>query len=536
MPSAPLNDDAIWGLPGAKVAECHKGAEAFCETPLLELLRRGAAYDPDAVALVGRSGALRYSELLRIAQNTATALAERIAPGEAVACLVPRRPEAIAALIGSLISGRVCLILDPANPALRQRDLLSDLAPAALLLAEAAPLPYDAPALMLADVLAGPDRIWRPDAAPDPDMPLSVHMTSGSSGRPKGIVLSARSVLYRALSNNQDMRLTRTDRFVMPSGPFAGAGLSALLGALACGARSVLTSFAEDGAGTTLRLIERERVTCAVFQPPMLRVLLSLERASAAFAAMRCVRIGAAGLPRADLAALRRSLPPDCGVWHTYASTEALFVASWQVPSDDSGPEATVAVGMPQPNHDYALLDESDRPVAAGEPGELVLRSRYLALGEWRQGRVVPGRMLPVPNRPGWRCFHTGDVLQVQPGGLLRLLGRVDRQVKINGVRIEPAEIEAVLRTEPRVTDAAVVAVPGSSTGSVTLHGFVASREPDHAALVAALRGRLAASLPMTLRPSQLMVLPQLPSLPVGKTDVNALARLAASPFVPEDR
>src|SRR5262249_55417416 len=92
--------------------------------------------------------------------------------------------------------------------------------------------------------------------------------------------------------------------------------------------------------------------------------------------------------------------PRDCAVWHTYASTEALFVASWQVPPDDSGPEATVAVGMPQANHDYALLDAADRRVARGEPGELVLRSRYLELGEWRQGRVVPGRMLPVPNPP----------------------------------------------------------------------------------------------------------------------------------------
>jgi len=127
-------------------------------------------------------------------------------------------------------------------------------------------------------------------------------------------------------------------------------------------------------------------------------------------------------------------------------------------------------------------------------------------------------------------------VLQVQPDGMLRLLGRADRQAKINGVRIEPAEIEAVLRTDPRVTDAAVVAVPGSGAGTVTLHGFVASREPDHAALVAALRERLAASLPMTLRPSQLTVLARFPSLPVGKTDVNALARLAASPSVPEDR
>ena len=308
-----------------------------------------------------------------------------------------------------------------------------------------------------------------------------------------------------------------------------------MLAALASGARCVLASLAEDGAGATLRLIERERVTCPVFQPPMLRVLLSLERAPAAFAAMRSVRIGAAGLPRADLVALRRSLPPDCAVWHTYASTEALFVANWQIPPDDSGPEATVAVGMLEPDHDYALLDENDRPVAPGEPGELVLRSRYLALGEWRRGCVVPGRMLPVPNRPGRRCFRTGDLLQVQPDGMLRLLGRVDRQVKINGVRIEPAEIEAVLRTEPGVTDAAVVAVPEPGSGSVTLHGFVASLEPDHAALVAALRCRLAASLPMTLRPAKLTVLPQLPSLPTGKTDGNALARFATSPAGPED-
>src|SRR2546421_5542199 len=94
MPSAPLNDDAIWGLPGAKVAEPRKGAETFSETPLWELLCRGAAHDPDAVALVGRSGALRYGELLRIAQNTAAALAERIAPGEAAAGRVPPRPGA----------------------------------------------------------------------------------------------------------------------------------------------------------------------------------------------------------------------------------------------------------------------------------------------------------------------------------------------------------------------------------------------------------------------------------------------------------
>src|SRR2546421_12099120 len=97
MPSAPLNDDAIWGLPGAKVAEPRKGAETFSETPLWELLCRGAAHDPDAVALVGRSGALRYGDMLRIAKNTAAALAERIAPGEAGSCPFGRAAGPLAA-------------------------------------------------------------------------------------------------------------------------------------------------------------------------------------------------------------------------------------------------------------------------------------------------------------------------------------------------------------------------------------------------------------------------------------------------------
>src|SRR5438045_9570579 len=106
MPNARLNDEAIWRLPGAKLAERREGIETFCETPLVELLRQGGANDPDAVALVGRSGALRYSDLLRIAQNTPATMAGRIAPGEAVGSPLPRRPAAMAALIGWPIPGR----------------------------------------------------------------------------------------------------------------------------------------------------------------------------------------------------------------------------------------------------------------------------------------------------------------------------------------------------------------------------------------------------------------------------------------------
>jgi acyl-coenzyme A synthetase/AMP-(fatty) acid ligase len=107
--------------------------------------------------------------------------------------------------------------------------------------------------------------------------------------------------------------------------------------------------------------------------------------------------------------------------------------------------------------------------------------------------------MSPVPGRPGWRTFHTGDLLRVQPNGMVRVTGRADRQVKINGVGVEPGEIEAILRAEPGVTDAAVVA--RTTPEGVTLHDFVAAADVDQSALVAALRQRLAVALPMALRP-----------------------------------
>jgi acyl-CoA synthetase (AMP-forming)/AMP-acid ligase II len=114
---------------------------------------------------------------------------------------------------------------------------------------------------------------------------------------------------------------------------------------------------------------------------------------------------GSAALSRTDLAAWRLLLPPGCAILHTYASTEALAMAAWVVPSNDGGEEATVAAGLIQPSHDYALLDQDDRPVSPGEPGELVLRSRYVALGEWQGAGWSPGGCRLFPAAPAGASF-----------------------------------------------------------------------------------------------------------------------------------
>ena len=172
-------------------------------------------------------------------------------------------------------------------------------------------------------------------------------------------------------------------------------------------------------------------------------------------------------------------------------------------------------------DQDYALLDETGHAALSGQPGELVLRSRHIACGEWRDGCCVPGRMQPDPSLPGWRILRTGDLMRLGPDGMLRFVSRADRQIKINGVRIEPAEIESVLRSTPGVADAAVVARrrgPG-----MVLFAYVAADAERHRALHALLRDRLRAELPAAMRPAQIIWLERMPYLPGGKVDLRAL-------------
>ena len=171
-------DEASWGLPGALVTPEIPEADSYCATPLSMLLETAAARDPDAIALASLTRSLSYADLLRLARNAACAVAERVPPGEAVACVLPRQPENIAALLGCLMTDRPCLIVEANDPAERRNALLAAAAPSLLLTLE--PTPSPCPVLTLDAALAAHDRAWLPDLAWDPDAPFAVHFTSGS--------------------------------------------------------------------------------------------------------------------------------------------------------------------------------------------------------------------------------------------------------------------------------------------------------------------------------------------------------------------
>ncbi|MGA3402147.1 MAG: AMP-binding protein [Acetobacteraceae bacterium] len=531
-------DDVAWTRPAAVPFDRNGPADrAFMPPPpdftgqsLVDLLRHVAAPDPDAVAVVGTGERLTYAGLLDRIRRIARHVVAAVPACGAVATLLPNSPSGFAGMLGCLVAARVCIVLDPAHPPDRNATILHDARPAALLLRDDAAaadlgIPAGTAQLTLTAALGSADRAdWVPPAALDPDAPALVHYTSGSTGRPKGIVISTRAALRRALVYLDAWHMTAADRFLGTTQPSTNSGFCSSLAALCGGARLLVHSLGSESAGTLFTLAREEGLTLLDAGPSVVRLLFALDGAKAAFAGLRVLRSSGETILQADIANWRRILPADCHIAHAYASTEAMFGAHWFVPPDYASADPRLPAGYPLEDQDYALIDAAGRSVPPGQPGHLVLRSRHIACGEWRDGRCIPGRVRPDPSRPGWRILPTGDLLRLDADGLLRFVSRADRQIKIHGVRVEPAEVESVLRGTPGVTDAAVV--PRQRDGAALLVAYVAAEARGHRALRALLRDRLRAELPASMRPAEIVLRDRMPYLPGGKIDLLALADL----------
>ena len=495
---------------------------------VLGILEDAANRAPRTLAFVGSTQTLTYGEICDIATRVALLIGSHLAPDEPMATVLPHSPMGLAALLGCLASGRICAVLNAEDPAPRLAAMLHTVRPSLVVAgsigvecARNAGLPHIGLEVALDAPPARPVRYPNPN---DFDVPAVVHFTSGSSGVPKGIVVSRRSLFYRAALTQRSLQLASTDAVVATSRASTASGLAFVLATIDVGARLLVADLAAEGATNLMELVRWQRATVLIFPPPVFRMFGRLEDAAQAFVAARVLRCGTAGLKAEEIANWRRILPASCGISHTYASSEASIVAEWWLPEDLGKYGPVVPAGYLASGQEYALVDPDGQDVADGEAGELILRGPHIALGEWSDGRLICGRMQPDTQRQGWRVFRTGDVMRIDPEGLLRFVTRTDRQIKINGTRVEPAEIEAVLLADPSVSDAVVVA-RARPTG-VALFAFVAS-SVDPASLRTALLERLRANLAPALRPSKLTVLDSLPTLPGGKIDTSALVRLA---------
>lgn len=517
MPKFALDHGGPTGLATAPLPLDAEESSAFA---LFEL---AVKRDPDAVAVTDGIVRLTYAALYDAARGLAGRIANCVPPGGVVVIALPNTPSAVVAILAANAAGRAFIVLDPAHPAQRNALILAGARPSAIVLdsesARCVPIPPNTSPIRIDQAVdAG-----NVELAPlRPDEPCAVIYTSGSTGRPKGIVESQRTMVYRSCANVIAHHLDAPDRCMTLSTLGTVVGLHQCLGVLFAGGR-VLMPPPEAGAGGILSLADAEAVTVLVALPGMIRGFVRLlemmpnAAARSAFARVRLIRTTSEALPPADLALWRTLLSTDCQFNVVYGQTE-ITVSDWYIPKGAEAAGTALPVGHIREGVEVAVLDEAGE---AADTGELVVRSRYLALGEWVDGACALGRMRCDPTDPTRRILFTGDLVRLEPSGMLHFLGRLDRQIKIRGNRIEPVEIETVLLADPAIRDTAVVA---RRLGEVTtLLAFVVARDPAMPPDPQAIRARLQAALPAPMVPARVILLDALPRLPSGKVDERRL-------------
>ncbi|MGE8158582.1 amino acid adenylation domain-containing protein [Paraburkholderia sp. NPDC080076] len=490
-----------------------------------------ALASPDAIALEfvdsqGHTQQMTYGELDTNADRVAASLIEAgVRADTAVALCVERSFDMVVALIGVLKAGAAYLPIDPDYPADRIAYLLEDAKPAVVLtqphLLEriAAAVDSTRAKVLTVDALRGADFTLSAPVAVAPDQLAYLIYTSGSTGKPKGAGNTHRALANRIAWMQDAYRLDAND-VVLHKTPFGfDVSVWEFVWPLAVGAKLAIAAPGDHRDPARLvAAIETHCVTTLHFVPSMLAAFVAhLEDFHAAVRCASVERIVASGEALApELVARVAKQLPHARLYNLYGPTEAAIdVSHWTCGARDAD-AASVPIGHPIANVQLHVLDAALQPLPQGAIGELYLGGVGLARGYLGRAALTAERFVPDPFSHGARLYRTGDLARRRADGALDYLGRMDTQVKLRGQRIEPGEIEALLRAAPGVHDAVVI------VRDEQLIGYVA-RGADNALDTQALLDDLRAQLPSYMVPSYLIAMDALPVTPNGKCDRHAL-------------
>ncbi|OXM45340.1 non-ribosomal peptide synthetase [Amycolatopsis alba] len=488
---------------------------------LPELFFDRAARAPRSVAVVSDVDELSYGELAeRVSALAAYLRQQGVGTETPVGVALDRGTDLVVTLLAILTAGGTYVPLPPDHPAERLRQVVADTG--ATLVLSHSTVDVELPdALTRIDLDEHRDAIARHTLAERPaihgaQIAYVVH-TSGSTGRPKGVAVTHDGIRNRVLWSVRT-QLTAADRVLQKTTIGFDASLWELLAPFAAGATLVMAPpGAHRDPAAMAGAIVRHGATVLQLVPSVLRLLLD-EPGFTECASLRLICSAGEALPASLCRRLTTLL--DVELENTYGPTEcAIDVTAWRYRRDDQ--DGTVPIGTPLSGTRVFVVDASERLVPIGVPGELCVSGAGLARGYVDRPLQTARQFTPhpYPSIPGERWYRTGDLVHWRQDGVLEFVGRVDDQVKINGVRIEPAEIEAALCAHPGVTAAAVLP-HRTPAGDTTL---VAYAVPADGTMPADLHEHLAGRLPSPMIPPVVHALDALPLGPNGKLDRAAL-------------
>jgi amino acid adenylation domain-containing protein len=481
---------------------------------------------PQALAVIGDNQELTYRELDERANELAARLqALGVGPEMRVAVCAQRSIEMLIGLLGTLKAGGAYVPLDPFYPRDRMSFVLEDTQAGVILIQkELEPnLPAHQATVVYLDDVSDRQTAERVATEVTPDSAAYVIYTSGSTGNPKGVLISHRSICNRLLWTNHTFPLSANDRLLLKTPYTFDASIWELFAPLLAGAVVVIAR--PDGhqdPSYLARAIAEHGVTILQLVPSMLRVFLEQEGVSESCRTLKRMFCGGEALA-ADLRDRFYSLL-DGDLINLYGPTESAIDAACN-PCRRDDREPVVTLGRPLTNIQIYILNSYLQPAPIGVSGELHIGGVGLARGYLNRPDLTAAGFIPNPfaTTPGARLYRTGDLARYLPDGRLEFLGRLDHQIKLRGFRIEPGEIEAVLRAHEDVQEAVVQARPTRSGDKELVAYIVPGDRADHSLLIKNLQQSAREKLPAYMMPAAFVVLEQLPRTLSGKIDLRAL-------------
>ena len=514
-----------------------------------QFISHRARTTPGASALQFKDESITYGELQRQVSSAASALiALGIAAGERVAVYLPKQPEAIYGMFGAAAAG-ACFV--PVNPLLKPRQVAYILAHCNVrvlitssqrlaMLEEVLP---DCPDLRTVVVVenqlptpaSNQARLTYPEFSAtggsgrsphrriDTDM-AAILYTSGSTGNPKGVVLSHRNMVAGANSVASYLANTPDDRILAVLPLSFDAGLSQLTTAFSVGASAVLMDYLLPR--DVIRAAARYRITGLAAVPPLWNQLVGLDWPAEAVQSLRYITNTGGAMPVPTTRALRKALP-GTAIFLMYGLTEA-FRSTYLPPDQvDTRPES---MGKAIPNAEILVVNERGEVCGPGEPGELVHRGALVAMGYWNDPEKTAERFKPCPGQPAEipiteLAVWSGDQVMSDEEGYLYFISRKDEMIKTSGYRVSPTEVEEVVYGSGLVAGAAALGLPHTTLGQAIL--LVVSHpdgEQDAPRLLAGLQRHCRQELPNFMVPLEIVVRDSLPHNQNGKIDRRALA------------
>lgn len=496
------------------------------ESSVQQLFEAQVERTPEAVAVVCADKQLTYHELNRQANQVAHYL-QRLGVGTEVpvGLCMERSLEMVVGLLGILKAGGAYVPLDPLYPKERLAFMLRDTQAPVLVTQERF---VDLLAVQGTHVVCL-DTAWKAITRERSENPANrataenlayVMYTSGSTGRPKGVEVRHRSII-RLLFGVDYVHLDAIQTILHMAPISFDASTFEVWGALLHGARCILFPEQVPTAKSIGTAIHKHKVTILWLTASLFNAVI--DEAPETLLGIKQLLIGGEAL---SVAHVRRALAmlPSTQIINGYGPTEGTtFTCCYPIPKQLSETTRSIPIGRPIGNTQVYLLDRYLNPVPIGVAGELHIGGDGLARGYLNQPELTSAKYIPHPfsAESGARLYKTGDLARYLPDGTIEFLGRLDRQVKLRGFRIEPEEIEAVLVQHLAVREAVVVARE-DTPGDKRLVAYIVLRQQQRVT-VNELRRFLEEQLPAYMVPAAFVLLDALPLTPNGKVDLYTL-------------